>query len=233
MKKVLLYSGGMDSWLIDKIWKPDMKVYVNMHTPYSEQEMERLPSDVVVVDLPLQQYALENSIIPLRNVYLYLAACNVTGFEHVEICLGALNGDRINDKSATFAEKLNDLLHFLYAPQQSQSGRLVKISMPFKQNSKRELLMEYIKQGGTMDEAWNASFSCYHPIDDEPCLSCKACFRKAIPFIVAGREFTGKEKEKIKSFVDSHVLKDIDNYTKDKGKEGVDCWKALQIIMAW
>lgn len=23
-KKVLLYSGGMDSWLIDKIWKPDV-----------------------------------------------------------------------------------------------------------------------------------------------------------------------------------------------------------------
>lgn len=21
-KKILLYSGGMDSWLIDKIWKP-------------------------------------------------------------------------------------------------------------------------------------------------------------------------------------------------------------------
>lgn len=27
-KKVLLYSGGMDSWLIDKIWKPDVKLYV-------------------------------------------------------------------------------------------------------------------------------------------------------------------------------------------------------------
>lgn len=25
-KKVLLYSGGMDSWLIDKIWKPDVKL---------------------------------------------------------------------------------------------------------------------------------------------------------------------------------------------------------------
>ena len=34
-KKVLLYSGGMDSWLIDKLWKPDIRLYVDMNTRYS------------------------------------------------------------------------------------------------------------------------------------------------------------------------------------------------------
>ena len=42
MKKVLLYSGGMDSWLIDKIWQPDKKIYINMHTRYSEQEIKKI-----------------------------------------------------------------------------------------------------------------------------------------------------------------------------------------------
>ena len=31
MSKVLLYSGGTDSWLIDKLWKPDKKIYINFY----------------------------------------------------------------------------------------------------------------------------------------------------------------------------------------------------------
>lgn len=49
MKKVLLYSGGTDSWLIDKIWKPDTKIYIDIHGRYSEVEKKRLPNDVKVV----------------------------------------------------------------------------------------------------------------------------------------------------------------------------------------
>ena len=76
MKKVLLYSGGMDSWLISHIWKPDMKVYVNMHTRYSEEEIKRikeLNEDVTIIDFPLGQWEREDAIIPLRNLYLVMA----------------------------------------------------------------------------------------------------------------------------------------------------------------
>lgn len=234
MKKVLLYSGGMDSWLINKLWKPDYKFYINMHTEYSEEEINRLPNDVKVIDFPLlNKYVLPNSIIPLRNLYLYLIASNETGFEDVEICIGALNGDRINDKSQEFADKLDDLLKFLYQPQQSQPGRKIKISMPFKNNSKRELCEKYVAQGGKLRDIYEQSFTCYHPIEGKECLSCKACFRKAIPFIVAGMEFTKEEKKKLKLFMEEHVLTDLDNFTKDKGKEGEDCFKAIEIIKKW
>lgn len=233
MKKVLLYSGGMDSWLIDKLWKPDIKLYVNMHTEYSQQEISRLPKDVKVVDFPLVQYSLENSIIPLRNAYLFMVACNETGFESVMICLGALNGDRINDKSTLFVNLLQPLLTYLYMPQQSQPGKEVTVALPFKDYSKRELLEQYVKEGGTLEEAWQNSFSCYHPIHDKPCLSCKACFRKAIPFIVAGRKFQDSEKEKIKNYVNKMVLNNMDDYVKNKGKEGEDCLKALEVIKHW
>lgn len=234
MKKVLLYSGGMDSWLIDKIWKPDYKFYINMGTEYSEEEISRLPEDVKVVDFTLlNKYILPNSIIPLRNAYLYMIAANETGFEDVEICIGALNGDRINDKSQEFADKLDDLMKFLYQEQQSQPGRDIKISMPFKDKSKRELCEMYAAQGGTLREIYEKSFTCYHPVDGKECLSCKACFRKAIPFIVAGMEFKEEEKSKIKTFMEEHVLNDMDNFTKDKGKEGEDCIKAIEIIKQW
>ena len=233
MKKVLLYSGGMDSWLIDKLWEPDIKLYVNMNTEYSNWEIARLPKDVDVVDLPLGQYSLDNSIIPLRNLYLFLTACNVTYFEDVEICLGALDGDRINDKSQEFVDLLNPLLEYLYQEQISQPGRYVKAVMPYKKCSKRELLEMYVAKGGNLDEVWYNTFSCYHPKIGTPCLDCKACFRKAIPFIVAGREFTELEKEKIKSYVNRVVVSNIDDYVKDKGKEGEDCKRALAIIETW
>lgn len=232
-KKVLLYSGGMDSWLIRQIWKPDICIYVDMGTEYSEIEKRRLPSDVVIVTLPLVQYSLPNSIIPLRNVYLFLQACNVTEFENVEICLGALNGDRINDKSKRFVSLLNKLLKFLYLPQQSQPGRKVRAVLPFKDYSKRELLERYIKEGGKMEMAFYETFSCYHPDGGSPCFNCKACFRKCIPFIVAGMEFTPTQKQKIKSYMDRVVLKNMDDYTKKKGKEGRDCKRALKIIKTW
>lgn len=234
MKKVLLYSGGMDSWLIDKIWKPDLKIYVNLHSEYSEEELKRLPKDVKVIDFPyLSKFTLSNSIIPLRNLYLYCIAANETYFEDVEICLGALNGDRINDKSQLFADKLDDLLKYLYMPQQSQEGRDIQIVMPFKDNSKRELCEMYVKQGGTLREIYENSFTCYHPQDGKECHSCKACFRKAIPFIVAGMKFMPEEKEKIKKYLNSYVLSHMDDFVKDKGKEGIDCLKAIEIIKKW
>lgn len=231
--KVLLYSGGMDSWLIRKLWKPDLCLYVDMKTEYSEIEKSRLPEDVKVVELALQQFSLPNSIIPLRNLYLFMTACNVTEFEDAQICLGALNGDRINDKTKKFVDLLNPLLQYLYEPQQSQPGKNVEVVLPYKDMSKRELLNEYVSQGGILREVWENSFSCYHPVNNRPCLNCKACFRKAIPFIVAGMEFKTEEKEAIKKFLDDKVLTDMDNYTKDKGKEGEDCLQAIQIIQKW
>ena len=68
-KKVLLYSGGMDSWLIDKLWKPDIRLYVDMNTRYSKEEMKRLPDDTIIERLDLSKWEREDKIIPLRNMY--------------------------------------------------------------------------------------------------------------------------------------------------------------------
>ena len=73
-KKVLLYSGGMDSWLIDKLWKPDIRLYVDMNTRYSKEEMKRLPDDTIIERLDLSKWEREDKIIPLRNMYLIAMA---------------------------------------------------------------------------------------------------------------------------------------------------------------
>ena len=68
---------------------------------------------------------------------------------------------------------------------------------------------------------------------NKPCLNCKACFRKAIPFIVAGMQFTPKEKKALKKYYNDIVSNFLDDYLKDKGKEGEDCKKAIKIIKTW
>ena len=133
MKKVLLYSGGMDSWLMSKLWNPDVKLYVDMKTRYSENELRKIKEDgddVTVVEFPLGQWERDDAIIPLRNLYLCMVACNVTGSEDVEILIGATAGDRVLDKSYEFVDKANDILNYLYTPQHwIPNGKKVTVSI--------------------------------------------------------------------------------------------------------
>ena len=183
MKKVLLYSGGMDSWLIDKLWKPDVKLYVDMNTRYSKQEISKLSSDVIIERLDLSKWERPDSIIPLRNLFL---ACIAT-FYGDYICLGATAGDRVLDKSYEFAERTTDLLRYLYSPQWwNPEQRDIKICLDYKDKTKTELLQMYIAEGGDIKKAWKESFSCYQPNKLEPCMHCKPCFRKFISFAEVG-----------------------------------------------
>ena len=110
MKKVLLYSGGVDSYMINQIWKPDVKLYVDMNTRYSKQEIARLPKDVIVTKLDLSEFERSDAVIPARNLYLLTIATNYGD----EICLGATADDRQADKTIEFAEKASDILSFLH-----------------------------------------------------------------------------------------------------------------------
>jgi 7-cyano-7-deazaguanine synthase in queuosine biosynthesis len=177
--RVLLYSGGLDSWLIDKLWKPDVKLYIDMNTEYSKQEMQNLPKDVIIENLDLGKWERKDAIIPLRNLYLIMLATNYGDV----ICTGSLAGDRSLDKSFTFYDKTEDMINYLYSPQWwIPEGRKIEIERKFKYLTKAELLQMYLDQGGSLEKAWKESFSCYHPIGMEPCKDCKPCERKFITF---------------------------------------------------
>ena len=62
-KKVLLFSGGFDSMLQEWLIKPDILLYVDMRTSYSDREVEallRLPDHYThkmrVIHFPLGEY---------------------------------------------------------------------------------------------------------------------------------------------------------------------------------
>ena len=224
MKKVLLYSGGMDSWLIDKIWQPDKKIYINMHTRYSEQEIKKikaLNTDVEIIDFPLGQWERDDKIIPLRNLYLPMVVCNITGTEDVDICLGATAGDRVLDKSKEFVEKANDLLNYLYQPQWwIPEGKKVHINIDFKDKTKEELLQMYVDKGGNLQEAFNNSFSCYEPDEfNHECWSCKPCFRKFVAFESLGFKFSDDVLHKVIPYIGTNIIPQIKSGMYGRGEK--------------
>ncbi|MCS3283396.1 7-cyano-7-deazaguanine synthase [Bacteroides salyersiae] len=224
-KKVLLYSGGMDSWLIDKIWKPDVKLYVDMGTKYSQEEIKRLPADVVVEKLDLSKWEREDKIIPLRNMYLIGIATNYGN----EICLGATAGDRVLDKSPIFADMYEQLLNYLYRKQHWTEERKIRINLDFKKYTKAQLVWIYKEQGGNIENAFASSFSCYSPEDGKECWKCKPCFRKFIAFALNGYPFTEDIIDRNVAYIKKEILPLIESGIYGRKQEEDEIMKVLTI----
>ena len=256
--KVLLYSGGMDSWLIEKLWRPDLSLYVYTGSKYSAEELKHMnlsaEGRALVQYFSLKEYEREDFIIPYRNVYLCLAALNEVerrfpleemreDSRTVKICLGATAGDRVLDKSPEFAEKLGDLLTYLSSPQHWTGGKSqkVEIVLPYKSYTKRDLLREYCRVSEFTKQialltAWNCSFSCYTPEDGRPCGMCKPCFRKTVAFVLEGfnlfpiRDYALKAREYLKK---SGILDQIKEGTYGRAEEEKDILEFMEVTKNW
>lgn len=219
MKKVLLYSGGMDSWLIRELWKPDECVYIDAGTKYGHREMNRLPSSVEIEKCGIGKWERKDKIIPMRNLYFIMTICNMFPEGDLQIALGATAGDRVLDKSDEFAEKASDLLSFLYQKQWWCEGRKIEVVLPYKKYTKEMLLEEYKNGGGDLKKAFATSFSCYEP--DEyglECWKCKPCIRKMIAFWSVG--YRGMSVQALKSVwqsVHNNIIPEIDKGTYGRG----------------
>jgi nitrogenase molybdenum-iron protein alpha/beta subunit len=101
-KTVLLYSGGMDSLIIDHIMRPDVLLNISMNSNYDKRERMSMEFDdrMVFLDdvLNLGQYERDDAIIPNRNAHLVLLASHYGE----TILLGSVSGDRSFDKDEKF-----------------------------------------------------------------------------------------------------------------------------------
>lgn len=210
MTKVLLYSGGTDSWLINQLWKPDNALYVDMRTMYSEEEFYRAvknpPKQFSYTMLPLGRYEdKDTAFIPMRNMFLLMMACYAGEY----ICLGATKEDEggSSDKDLNFLNEAEALLNRLWKPQSLFKGKEIKICKYFITKTKDELIQQYLDQGGDINKFKNETFSCYKPTrKGEECLSCKACFRKFIVCYKNGATYSLEEKEKMYHFAEKNVV---------------------------
>ena len=228
MKKVLLYSGGMDSWLVSHLWKPDVKLYIDTGSSYTAEEKRRLPPDVTIEHFDLSRFERADKIIPLRNLFFVMLA----SYYGDEICLGATYGDRVLDKSVIFAQKASGLLSYLYQPQHWTAGRRISVITPFKDCTKAELLRKYLNEGGDIETAFRESFSCYEPDDKgNECWRCKPCARKAVAFLLNGYHFENPAVlEGARAYI-AGILPEIHAGTYGRGpKEENEIIKAYQMM---
>ena len=234
MKKVLLYSGGVDSWLINQIWEPNVRLYVDLGTDYGKEEIDlfkKNDEEVQIVSFDLSEYELEDKFIPLRNLYLIMFACNITDFEDVEICLGATVADRSYDKSMEFLEKTESLLNYMYTPYVSQPhSKNIKIVKEFKNKSKKELLKMYLKKGGDINKAFNESYGSFKKEMSE--WECKKFYRKYVAFKLNGYSFPSYVDKRMFDYFTNTELKEIeslgDEYTRGiEGQEMLEVYNHL------
>ena len=200
---VLLYSGGMDSWLINQIIKPDVTLFIRIHTPNNELEYQKIlklqkegkiQNDLKIVDFDLSRFERpsQNYFLPLRNLHFVTLAAHYG----TDIYLGATGSSTHFDKNLTFADKSADIISYLL----SESGEgPVRILLPYKDTTKTELLKIYLDQGGDIKEAYESTVSCYTPVNDKPCMHCTSCMSKFVAFYNNGYRFT---EEELNNFID-------------------------------
>lgn len=189
MKKVLLYSGGMDSWLIDKLWKPDVKLFFNIGTNNSNNELERVKrcNDVTIIDLPLSEFEQPNNnyFLPLRNLHFITYAAHYGDV----ICLGATGSSTHKDKNEVFTTLSENVINYLLSEDSSRTEP-VRIVTPFKNMSKTLILSQYLREGGDINKCFEETFSCYNPDKNgKPCMKCSSCLSKFTAFYNNGYQF--------------------------------------------
>lgn len=195
-KKVLLFSSGMDSYIINQLEKPDVLLFIDNKSNYSELEMKYLkslnyPNLVFIEDfINHSSIELENMIIPARNLYFVTIAANFGE----EIILGATAGDRSYDKDYRFAELSSALLSHIYALSHWSEKGEVRVNLKYKSWTKKDLIQAFINlnldRGILMPHSvsllLSESFSCYHPTKDGgQCNKCKPDLRKYLAILAA------------------------------------------------
>lgn len=190
-KKVLLFSGGLDSRLQEWLIKPDILLYVDMKTSYSDAELRelyKLPSyytdRLVIKELPLGEYERGNKYLPYRN--LMLGAVAMQYGQHVYF--GFTYKDNAPDKDCMFLDKATSLFRHLNKNCIGDMGwdnSRFSFNAPFKRYTKSEMMALCLKNGMPVKDIQSIR-SCYDGISEKGCGKCPVCINKAVALINNG-----------------------------------------------
>jgi len=180
MKKVLMWSSGLDSTIAWFYLGKPKTVFVNLGHKYHAQEYftckalaKRLKMDFTLDKrLYMGDHEAPDAYIPMRNLFLAM--------------IGALYGDvvymvfqkgeqSIPDRSPKFLQEASEFLSFL-------NGRKINVQSPFMDYTKADMVKWFLTKGLPLDVLYK-TFSCFaKDIFESPCGECPACFRRWIAF---------------------------------------------------
>jgi 7-cyano-7-deazaguanine synthase in queuosine biosynthesis len=234
MKQVLLFSSGMDSYIINQLEQPQVLLFINNRSKYASVERRFLKKQkykhlIMLEDfINMRCFEREDSLIPLRNLF-FIATASLYGDE---ILLGATAGDRIRDKDETFAGMMEKVLHYLHNDYYAEP-RSISVNFKYKNYTKSELVGLLLSKRMKMEKKLNGeemfdfspgvkyklarelrdkSFSCYSPgLRDEPCCECKACVRKFLGI------YSALEVSISKRYEDCWTEERLEKFFKEEG----------------
>ena len=190
-KKVLLFSGGLDSRLQEWLIKPDVLLYVDMKTSYSDAELRELRNlssyykdRLVIKEVPLGEYERENKYLPYRNLILGTIAMQYG--QHVYF--GFTYKDNAPDKDHVFLDKTTSLFRHLNKNCLGDMGwdnNHFSFNAPFKKYTKTEMVSLCIKNGMPIEDIQSIR-SCYDGVSEKGCGKCSVCLNKAVALLNNG-----------------------------------------------
>lgn len=203
MKIAMLYSGGLDSFILKKYAEfvhpyAEIKYLYYAHGAESENaEILSLPDFVKVrrVEWLNNEYrALEKSHdahsgpiwIPGRNlVFTALAACQELADE---VWLGTVYDEdhsKNTDKNQKYMDLTSELLTHVLSPFKNE----VRVRAPFVEHcwTKRDCVAWALENGATPEQLM-ATVSCWFLGGAKPCGQCKQCFKRWMVFKLNGFE---------------------------------------------
>jgi len=169
---ILLFSGGLDSFVAYHYLNKPQTVYFDLRTPYSNREkkviLDLIPETIVDYSLILNDRQIgEKAYIPFRNLYLAMLANKYSD----EIVIAGLKDDVVSDKNEFIFQEVSNILS-------KMESRSIKVHSPFWNLTKEEVVRWYLNNSGSEEELLK-TISCY---DGEEltnyCGKCPSCFRK-------------------------------------------------------
>lgn len=242
-KTVLLASSGMDTYIINRIINPDILLFINNKSKYSDVERtwllrNKFPNLVILDDfINMSEIELDNFIVPLRNLYFI----SIATYFGDNIVLGATYGDRSTDKDFIFQDKINDLLRYIYSESHWCEARNITLNLQFKDWTKQDLIKEFVrinknnnisKEVSVAELALN-SFSCYSPVGEEQCNRCKPDIRKFLSILGAtgidtSKYYSTSPREYFTEEVIEQWIADLKNPINWRGRESEEVLDTLK-----
>lgn len=193
MKTALLLSGGLDSVAtgieLDRRRVKFRAVYVDCGTEYSQVEKETVRKicirrgwDLIEKSIPIGDFQVGKAgYIPHRNWYLAMiaaAAVQASPEDDVEVYLGGLKDDEVEDKSPEAFRTMTTSLTFT-------SRSKVEVKSLFWDKTKMEVVEHLIEKLGMLPatKVLEGTVSCYK---GTKCGDCPSCFRAAVAIAGAG-----------------------------------------------
>jgi 7-cyano-7-deazaguanine synthase len=172
---LFLVSGGLDSTIAYLLYGGDssIPVFIDYGQQYASQELTACRALFGTKIFCITDRILKGDhdiFIPCRN--LFLALITLIHFKDeaiTNIVLAGLKDDHVVDKNPQAFEEMSAILS-------KQSNRNVRISSPFWDKTKGEIVELFLERYDNAREVLLKTFSCYNPVDGA-CGGCPACLR--------------------------------------------------------